>query len=168
MDKVRVFYTLNAGSIPAWRTNFINERLIMTNKSLIEQIANKLNIKYSEPLCDMGQGKVVQGGMLVTQLEMLAEAYHQTKRVKSAPFVCAPDGEIRCDASTGHVYGVYWYESVPSLGTKVYIAARPSDADAKLKIAIEALKFYANLDWKDNTELFQQPAKQALEKIGEL
>ena len=33
----------------------------------------------------------------------------------------APVGEIRCDASTGHVYGVYWYESAPSIGTKVYI-----------------------------------------------
>ena len=34
----------------------------------------------------------------------------------------APDGEIRCDASTGHVYGVYWYEGqAPRIGTKVFV-----------------------------------------------
>ena len=34
----------------------------------------------------------------------------------------APDGEMRCDASTGHVYGVYWYEGqAPRIGAKVFV-----------------------------------------------
>ena len=32
---------------------------------------------------------------------------------------------------------------------------------------VNALEFYANLDWKENTEFWQLHAKQALLKIGE-
>lgn len=37
--------------------------------------------------------------------------------------------------------------------------------DDKLKIAEQALEFYANLDWKTNTEAWQAPAKEALKQL---
>lgn len=30
-------------------------------------------------------------------------------------------GELRCDASTGHNFGVYWYNNAPAIGTKIFI-----------------------------------------------
>lgn len=90
-------------------------------------------------------------------------------------------GELRCDATTGHVYGVYWYESAPSLGTKVYTVPQPSDADAKLKIAVEALQgiIYGTyhrdrgfkcadgkFSWEDCEQCIDRHVMQALEKIG--
>ena len=83
----------------------------------------------------------------------------------------APDGEIRCDASTGHVYGVYWYEHLaPDIGTKVYTAPQSSDAEAKLKVLVEFLRIHANssyatYDYSGNE--LNNLGKQALEKIGE-
>ena len=35
----------------------------------------------------------------------------------------------------------------------------------KLNIALEALKFYRDLDWKVNTETWQHPAREAIAKI---
>ena len=73
--------------------------------------------------------------------------------------------ELRCDATTGHVYGVYWYESAPSLGTKVYTIPQTSDADAKLKISVEALKELHRRSFPDGQ--LGKVAKHALERIGE-
>lgn len=33
------------------------------------------------------------------------------------------------------------------------------------QILLEALEFYANLDWKVNTETWQQPAREAIKKV---
>lgn len=37
-----------------------------------------------------------------------------------------------------------------------------------LKVAEDALAFYANLNWKVNTETWQAPAKEALAKLKEM
>jgi len=51
----------------------------------------------------------------------LARATKWIKQYQASPqFECEPLGEMRCDATTGHIYGVYWYGVAPSIGTKVY------------------------------------------------
>ena len=53
----------------------------------------------------------------IQQLKDICEAYHQAKCAESEPV-----GEVRCDARTGHVYGVFWYEGcTPSIGANVYL-----------------------------------------------
>ena len=57
-----------------------------------------------------------------------------------------------------------WMESQDSLGGQI------KSLQAKLNVAVNALEFYKNLDWKENTEAWQLPATEALaeiKKIGE-
>ena len=106
---------------------FLEKRQInMTTNNLIEHIniLRKHNHwrRCNDEDCDSPDCEI-------TGSKELGLAIDAAIKVMQASAESEPVGEVRCDASTGHVHGVFWYEgNAPSIGTKVFFIPQSSDA----------------------------------------
>ena len=131
----------------------------MTDNQLIDQLATDAYV-HSSGVAKYPATIIYKAS--IQQLKEICEAYHQAKCGESKPVaecVTNPFGE-------NTVCAFKWIDDnyKPKLGDKLFTTPQPFDAEAKLKLAIEALKHIAIKQAKDGQAKYAI-AKQALEKI---